>query len=354
MLEVLACRECRTLVQAGGGVRTAAGVGLAAGPCPSTNCRRCARRCSVGGVPPCAREPGQRAARRRAARGAGCARRAGLGDALDGSTGLAGRAGRSSAGPLAARACALRTELDNLRTRMDERKWVDRAKGLLMSARGIGEGRSLRPAARRRHARQPAAGRGVALGHRGRAVGRRDQPRRAAAHALAAAGAPGGASCWPASTRSARGCCARSRPSGCSTTSIIWRPSNWARHGRAGAGRSAGAPGRGWPPRWRHARSACGPDRHRPARRDAARGRRNADRRRWKLSVRGARCASSTSAGGSACARSASPKTRCWRQCSSKALAHARLVPTMNEFEAALLELERAPLSTPEIRAMHW
>jgi AmiR/NasT family two-component response regulator len=37
------------------------------------------------------------------------------------------------------REAALRTELDSLRTRMDERKWVDRAKGLLMSARGIGE-----------------------------------------------------------------------------------------------------------------------------------------------------------------------------------------------------------------------
>ena len=37
------------------------------------------------------------------------------------------------------REAALRTELEGLRTRMDERKWVDRAKGLLMSARGIGE-----------------------------------------------------------------------------------------------------------------------------------------------------------------------------------------------------------------------
>lgn len=37
------------------------------------------------------------------------------------------------------REVALRTELDGLRTRMDERKWVDRAKGLLMSSRGIGE-----------------------------------------------------------------------------------------------------------------------------------------------------------------------------------------------------------------------
>ena len=37
------------------------------------------------------------------------------------------------------REAALRTELYALRTRMDERKWVDRAKGLLMSARGIGE-----------------------------------------------------------------------------------------------------------------------------------------------------------------------------------------------------------------------
>lgn len=33
----------------------------------------------------------------------------------------------------------LRTELDALRTRLDERKWIDRAKGLLMSARGIDE-----------------------------------------------------------------------------------------------------------------------------------------------------------------------------------------------------------------------
>ncbi|SEU08780.1 Two-component response regulator, AmiR/NasT family, consists of REC and RNA-binding antiterminator (ANTAR) domains [Variovorax sp. OV084] len=37
------------------------------------------------------------------------------------------------------REATLRTELESLRTRMDERKWVDRAKGLLMSARGIGE-----------------------------------------------------------------------------------------------------------------------------------------------------------------------------------------------------------------------
>ncbi|MDM0076425.1 type IV pili methyl-accepting chemotaxis transducer N-terminal domain-containing protein [Variovorax sp. J2P1-59] len=37
------------------------------------------------------------------------------------------------------REAALRTELESLRTRMDERKWIDRAKGLLMSARGIGE-----------------------------------------------------------------------------------------------------------------------------------------------------------------------------------------------------------------------
>lgn len=38
-----------------------------------------------------------------------------------------------------ARESALRTELDALRTRFDERKWIDRAKGLLMAARGIGE-----------------------------------------------------------------------------------------------------------------------------------------------------------------------------------------------------------------------
>ncbi|WP_431275742.1 ANTAR domain-containing protein [Variovorax ureilyticus] len=37
------------------------------------------------------------------------------------------------------RESVLRTELDALRTRFDERKWIDRAKGLLMSARGIGE-----------------------------------------------------------------------------------------------------------------------------------------------------------------------------------------------------------------------
>lgn len=37
------------------------------------------------------------------------------------------------------REAVLRTELAGLRTRLDERKWIDRAKGLLMSARGIGE-----------------------------------------------------------------------------------------------------------------------------------------------------------------------------------------------------------------------
>ncbi|HSV61544.1 MAG TPA: ANTAR domain-containing protein [Variovorax sp.] len=37
------------------------------------------------------------------------------------------------------REAGLRTELADLRTRLDERKWIDRAKGLLMSARGIGE-----------------------------------------------------------------------------------------------------------------------------------------------------------------------------------------------------------------------
>ena len=37
------------------------------------------------------------------------------------------------------RETALRAELDAMRIRLDERKWIDRAKGLLMSARGIGE-----------------------------------------------------------------------------------------------------------------------------------------------------------------------------------------------------------------------
>jgi len=37
------------------------------------------------------------------------------------------------------REAALRAETEALRTRLDERKWIDRAKGLLMSARGIGE-----------------------------------------------------------------------------------------------------------------------------------------------------------------------------------------------------------------------
>ncbi|MBO9652305.1 MAG: type IV pili methyl-accepting chemotaxis transducer N-terminal domain-containing protein [Variovorax sp.] len=46
---------------------------------------------------------------------------------------------RSRARARWARESALRTELDALRTRFDERKWIDRAKGLLMAARGIGE-----------------------------------------------------------------------------------------------------------------------------------------------------------------------------------------------------------------------
>ena len=37
------------------------------------------------------------------------------------------------------RECELRDELERLRTQIDERKWVDRAKGLLMAARGIDE-----------------------------------------------------------------------------------------------------------------------------------------------------------------------------------------------------------------------
>ncbi|WP_093380170.1 ANTAR domain-containing protein [Variovorax sp. OV329] len=37
------------------------------------------------------------------------------------------------------RELALRTEMDALRTRLDDRKWIDRAKGMLMSARAIGE-----------------------------------------------------------------------------------------------------------------------------------------------------------------------------------------------------------------------
>ena len=57
-------------------------------------------------------------------------------DALDGAL-LAGLTARAQA--RWQRDAALRTELEGLRTRMDERKWVDRAKGLLMSARGIGE-----------------------------------------------------------------------------------------------------------------------------------------------------------------------------------------------------------------------
>ena len=38
----------------------------------------------------------------------------------------------------------LRSELVQLRTRMDERKSVDKAKGLLMLARGMGEDEALR------------------------------------------------------------------------------------------------------------------------------------------------------------------------------------------------------------------
>jgi AmiR/NasT family two-component response regulator len=59
--------------------------------------------------------------------------------ALDGFDGPALAALTAQAQARWQRELALRTELDNLRTRMDERKWVDRAKGLLMSARGIGE-----------------------------------------------------------------------------------------------------------------------------------------------------------------------------------------------------------------------
>jgi AmiR/NasT family two-component response regulator len=58
---------------------------------------------------------------------------------LDGFDGAALRALMALAQARREREAALHTELDGLRMRMDERKWVDRAKGLLMSARGIGE-----------------------------------------------------------------------------------------------------------------------------------------------------------------------------------------------------------------------
>ena len=57
-------------------------------------------------------------------------------DAID-ETGLAALLARSLA--RWRREAALRVELVQLRTRMDERKWVDKAKGLLMVARGMGE-----------------------------------------------------------------------------------------------------------------------------------------------------------------------------------------------------------------------
>ncbi|MBT2324538.1 type IV pili methyl-accepting chemotaxis transducer N-terminal domain-containing protein [Variovorax paradoxus] len=57
-------------------------------------------------------------------------------DTLDGAA-LAALAGRAQA--RWQREAALRAELAALRTRLDERKWIDRAKGLLMSARGIEE-----------------------------------------------------------------------------------------------------------------------------------------------------------------------------------------------------------------------
>jgi hypothetical protein len=127
-----------------------------------------------------------------------------------------------------------------LRTRMDERKWVDRAKGLLMSARGIGEDEAfglLRGAAMHANLRLGEVSRSVIEAAQwADAINRAGQLRMLSQRLVRG---------WRRKllagidvqrrSRVLRSAVDRARAS---RTWITWRRSNWARRPRAGAGRS--------------------------------------------------------------------------------------------------------------------
>ncbi|MDR6886931.1 AmiR/NasT family two-component response regulator [Variovorax sp. 3319] len=246
------------------------------------------------------------------------------------------------------REAALRTELDGLRTRMDERKWVDRAKGLLMSSRGIGEDEAfglLRGAAMHANLRLGEVSRSVIEAAQwADAINRAGQLRmlsqrlvRIAAQMLAGIDVQ------------------RARVL---RTQSVERVQQNLDHLAA---LELGAPGAGAlgdvQAAWSGLSAAL-------AARAVPQALADIDRRGDELLAAAEALTDALEASGARralrivniCGRQ---RMRAQRLAKDALLASAlaagtsreRLLPTMNEFEAALLELERAPLSSPEIRA---
>lgn len=246
------------------------------------------------------------------------------------------------------REAALRAELDGLRTRMDERKWVDRAKGLLMSSRGIGEDEAfglLRGAAMHANLRLGEVSRSVIEASQwADAINRAGQLRmlsqrlvRIAAQMLAGI-----------DVRRAR----------VLRTQSVERVQHNLDHlatlelGAAGASALSGVQ-----VAWSGLSAAL-------AARAAPQALAEIDQRGEELLAAAEALTGTLEASGARralrivniCGRQ---RMRAQRLAKDALLASARtagasrerLLPTMSEFEAALLELERAPLSSPEIRA---
>lgn len=246
------------------------------------------------------------------------------------------------------REAALRTELEGLRTRMDERKWVDRAKGLLMSSRGIGEDEAfglLRGAAMHANLRLGEVSRSVIEAAQwADAINRAGQLRmlsqrlvRIAAQLLAGIDVQ------------------RARVLRTQSTERVQQNLDHLATLELG-GPGAGALG-DVQVAWSGLSAAL-------AVRAVPQALADIDRRGDELLAAAEALTDALEASGARralrivniCGRQ---RMRAQRLAKDALLASAlgagasreRLLPTMNEFEAALLELERAPLSSPEIRA---
>lgn len=246
------------------------------------------------------------------------------------------------------REAALRTELENLRTRMDERKWVDRAKGLLMSARGIGEDEAfglLRGAAMHANLRLGEVSRSVIEAAQwADAINRAGQLRMLSQRLVrVAAQLLGGIDAQRARVLRTQ-----------SSERVQQNLDHLAALGLGAAGVEALAQAQA---AWSGLADAL-------TAKPTAAGLADIDRRAEVLlaAAEGLTEALETSGARRAlrivniCGRQRMRAQRLAKDALLAAAlkeeaANARLVPTMAEFEAALLELERAPLSTTEIRA---
>ena len=243
---------------------------------------------------------------------------------------------------------ALRTELENLRTRMDERKWVDRAKGLLMSARGIGEDEAfglIRGAAMHANLRLGEVSRSVIEAAQwADAINRAGQLRMLSQRLVRlAAQLLGGIDVQRARVLRTQ-----------SAERVQSNLDHLATLGLKAAGALALAEAR---TAWTVLSTAL-------AARPSAAGLADIDHRAEVLLAAAEALTEALEASGARralrivniCGRQ---RMRAQRLAKDALLAsalkqqtaQARLLPTMDEFEAALLELERAPLSTAEIRA---